>query len=759
MKYGKKARAKSVWTVNMLIIFLLAFTIQGFTFTSNADSMSASHDGPINSIQVPRPQDNLATYSTSQFENTTVPNLSLESTLSKFVQTNWNEKTNESVWLEKNNDTIIWPEPIATEQRVQPPTEDLNSTKQETSQSRTMGESPGTTIFDDNCGSTVGWNALSSWGGDPLLSEIQDGIDLLVDNERFKSDDIPYSGSYIHGPMFIQNLTYPAAVGEGLNLEVRLEHEDVSSKMGVMGVAIYDMYGDIIFRIWINDAWYGPRSDVWVAYYFLDWQGGGYQTHSVEMDGSWSSTIKIWYDKESDSVKATVPRATITLVTDPSEAELDRFVKTVAIYFGRYLGYSFKTSFIDSIYIDVETDPTTGVPATPLTPAMDGHWFPKAGYSRLYFEINQPYSDAGFNLRIDVEADQDDIDRFFSVKVDGYTFYDEVISHEYGYDGVIPVPLVGTHKVELQIYWGGNVEKGWILNHFSPERFNGDPLEVVSEYFPQASTARLTYQAQLGEDTLINLRLEADQDPIGRITRVYVDGQMKYERSGDNAWELLLGDYADDSLHEIMIELVWGGYAEWGKKLTINRVHHLGGSVEIDYMTGHAPTQNDLDVLEAYYINMGYHRAEFYIDDLMTFVYEFNISTDEGYPSQQYWDYNNTYRDNYGDPKWTWMLWLHYYSWKGVRSESWGLNWGDLGIFMQDQVMIGWSWLIPLSASRRTVALHEYGHQINIIDRWPSNIERYCVNNYCAMAKLFLNAVYYPWYCRHHWSLHRFPGW
>ncbi|MHA1948768.1 MAG: hypothetical protein ACW987_02780 [Candidatus Thorarchaeota archaeon] len=756
LRYYRTAKAKSIWTIIILIIFLMTFSIQGFAFTSDAYSESFSYDAPLNSMQVPR-HSHLETSSTPLFENSTLPNLCLESMLTKYTQTNWNEMTNE------NNDTISWPEPIAVEPRVQPIREDmnsdLNSTKQGSSQSRTMTEGTGTTLFDDDCSSTVGWIPLSSWGGEPLLSEIQDGIDLLVDDGRFKSDDIPSSGTYIHGPMFINNLTYPAAVGEGLNLEVRLEHEDVDQKMGNVGVAIYDMYGDIIFRIWINDAWYGPRSDVWVAYYFLDWQGGGYQSRSVQMDDSWSSTIKIWYEKESDSIKVTIPGYTGTLVSDPAEEELARFVKTVAIYFGRYLDLNFKSSFIDSIYMDVDTDPTTGVPATPLTPAMDGHWFPKAGYSRLYFEVNQPYTDWFFYLRIGVEADQDTIDRFFTVRVDGLTVYDEVITNEDGFDGVVPVPLPGgIYKVELQIWWGGYVEKGWKLTYFYPERDNGEPLEVVSEYFPQASTARLTYLAQLGEDTKISIKVEADQDPIGRFTRVYVDGQFKQEGARDNAWIWSLGDYADDSLHEVTIELYWGGYAEWGKKLTINRVHHLGGSVEVDYMAGHEPPQDDLDVLEAYYINMGYHRAEFHKNDSIPLVYDFDLVDDNGYLSQQYWDYSNDYRDHAFDWQWEWMLWVHYCSDIGTA----GHIRPYYGIIIADQVLLDeawWPWTPPISAYRRSIALHEYGHHINIIDRHPDNRERYCINNYCAMALGLLNIVYYPWYCKHHWSLHRFPGW
>jgi len=241
-----------------------------------------------------------------------------------------------------------------------------------------------------------------------------------------------------------------------------------------------------------------------------------------------------------------------------------------------------------------------------------------------------------------------------------------------------------------------------------------------------------------------------------------VDGQFRCSGSGDGAWEWSLGDYADDSLHEIMIQLTWGGYAEWGKRLSINRVHHFGGGVEIDYMDGHAPSQEDLDVLEAYYIQLGYHRAEFHLEDVVPYVYEFDLSTDGVTPSQQYYYYENAYRDHNGDPRWEWMLCLHYLTWKGERKDWLGLCWGDYGILVQDQLLLdlaSWPLAPSTSAFRRTVILHEYGHHLNILDLNSDGTERYSVNDRCTMHKvallLWLNIMDHPWYCEHHWSEHR----
>jgi hypothetical protein len=688
------------------------------------------------------------------------------STMERFVNTSWNMKSDDSVQLERDNCTIDWsdPKPMINQENTTS-TINLNSSLSSVvtrmSSSLTSGNDEGTELFDDDCSSTSGWMSLSQWSGEQILGELQTGINLLVNNGRFESDDIPgLSSVYMHGPMWIRNLTKPAAVGEGLSLEVSLEHEFEWNMRGDVGVLVYDMYGEIIFRAWIHDVWGDSRTDARIAYYFLDFQGGGLEKESVQMSGSWSGTFKVWYDKDSDSIKADIPGGSFTLVADPTEEELSRTAKTMAIYYGRHLDNYFDSKFIDSIHLSVDTSPETGIPACPLTPAMDGHWFPQEAYSRLYFEINQPYFlDAGYYLRIKIECDQDTYDRTFTVKVDDATVYTGVIYDETGFDDdVLVMYRVGIQKVELQINYGAYVQKGWKLTHFYPVRGNNEPLEVLGEYFPQENIARLTYLARLGPESKINLKLEADQDPIPRTTRVYVDGQFIEDGIGDNAWEWSLGDYTYNSLHEVTIELQYGAYAEWGKKLTINRVHFLTGSVEIDYMSGHAPSQDDLDVLEAYFITMNYNRVEFHLDDLIAFVNIFNLSADGIWPSQQYSDYETMYRDHTGDRKWEWMLCLHYVSWKGSRASWWGLHWGDYGIFLHDQAMKDYP-LCPISPIRRTVTLHEYGHHINIIDWWPDQTERYCVNIYCAMSNSLLNLFNYPWYCEHHWSERRWPGW
>ncbi len=762
MSYGRILTFGLRWTTKVLLVFLLVVSISGTPFGAIDSSKPEFNDDLYSienqSINSPEVFDASVLSSSYQEDNTTT-SLGLQSTIERFVNTSWNIKSEESLRLEANNGTIDWPEPRSSEDSdiISTVAKDLNSsTSKEAGIESLRGDSSGTTLLSDSCSSTSGWIVQNSWTGEALMSEVQSGISLLVSNDRFMSSSIPSSSAYSHGGMWLKTLTYPASLGEGLDLEVDFEHVFNWNKAGHAGVAVFDMNDEIMFRVHITDAWYGSRSDAFVGYYAL---GTDTFTQAIQKSYSWSGTLRIWYDRTADAIKASILGTSYTLVTDPSEAELGRFAKSVSIYFTNKLNFAYESKFIDSIYLGVDTDPDTAFEAYPLTPAMDGHWFPRESYSRLYFQVNQPYIDTSFYLRIKIEADQDTYDRTLTVTVEGVVHYTGVITNENGFDARVPVWGYGTRKVELKINWGAHVEKGWKLVHFYPERANGEPLEIVGEYFPVANIARLTYLARLGTDSRINLKLEADQDTYSRTTRVYVDGQLKHSDTGDDAWEWSLGNYPEDSVHEVVVELQFGGYAQWGKRLSINRVHHFKGGVEVDYMSGHAPSQEDLDVLEAYYILLGYDRAEFHLDDEIPYLYEFDLSTDGIWPSSTYWTYSNAYRDHIGDSKWEWLVCANYLISNGIRESYWGGHWGGYGIFIHDQLMID-NGLYPISACRRTIILHEYGHHINIIDWKPNGEEQYCANFQCAMASAqFFNILYYPFYCAHHWSEHRWPGW
>jgi len=702
----------------------------------------------------------------------TQESLPLKSTLDRYINADWNSnELQESPEKNHTKESAIVPLIAQNSEEVSDSYIEGNTSLYHSQKimSAPYGND-GTILYDDQCYSTSGWTSQNSWSGDMLVTEIQSEVDLQLSSARYISGAIPDLGVYSHGPMFTKTfgqsgVGYPAAVRHGLNLEVDFEHQYSYGYMGDVGVAIYDTQEQpkIIFRAWVHDAWYATKTTVNAAYYYYY---GGYTKHQVEKSGSWSGTVRIWYDQNAQAVKANVLGSTITLANNLAEHELNRFSSKLAIYFSNKQSYNYQSKFIDSIFVSADTSSVTELPAYPLTPAMEGHWFPKAGYSRIYFKVRNPYSidqQTGFGLRMKIVCDQDSFDRILTVTVDGLVVYDEVISTRNGFDGVVWVPGSFTRKVMIQIRWGGYVEKGWKLVHFCPERYNMEPLEILGEYFPKEGISHLTYQVRAGTDTELSLELDSDQDGIARYIRVYIDGQLKHTRAGDGAWIFSLGDYTDDSIHEVTLELEYGGYAEWGKILTINRIHHFAGAVEIDYMEGHCPSNEDLDVLEAYFIYLDYHRAEFHMDQQVPYIYELDLGNRETGLSQQYLSYENSYRQHSGTD-WEWMLFIHYGLWN-VASILLGLHFGgNMGIVMHDQFIIDYSnWLFSpsLSAFRRTVMLHEYGHHINIIDREHDGDERYCVNDYCTMSAVdvgfWFNVLSYPWYCDHHWSEHKWP--
>ena len=568
-------------------------------------------------------------------------------------------------------------------------------------------------------------------------------------------------------------------IGEGLDLQAVLMQDWVDQKTGDAGVVVYDANKSLMYQVWILDAWYSSTSYAYVAYYPL---GAAAVYQSEQKTGSWSGTLRMWYDKDADAIKATVPGRSWTLATNPPEYELDRVARYVAVYFDNYQDLRYDSKFIDYIKLTDRSSSYTGFMAHYLTPAMEGHWFPRMDYSRLYFKVSNPNPDQYWTLKIHIVADQDTIDRFLTVYVDDTMVYQNVITVAAGFDGGIRVnyPLLNTRKVILQINWGANVEKGWKLVYFYPERWFGEPLQILGEYFPQqGQKSWLTYRAILGTDSHINLKMESDQDTYPRFLRVYVDGQLKADNGpgGDGAWQWELGNYSDGSTHEVKLELEYGGWKEWGKILTINRASYFRAGVEIDYMAElkSVPNQDDLNYLTSYYINLGYDRVEFYLDQQVTYKQQFLLAKVENglvVPDTDYWTYYNTYRGHSNDPKWEWVLYGHLFLGPNIQEGTEAIHWPSgyysklqdgrpwpintcYGIFVLDDRIpspggAGW---------RRSLLMHEFGHHLGIVDWWVYAYvwtEAPCINSYCAMQYTFLWQC--PYYCQHHWSQHRWRG-
>ncbi|NWF94644.1 MAG: hypothetical protein HXY34_00705 [Candidatus Thorarchaeota archaeon] len=709
----------------------------------------------------------------------------IERAVREYVETEWNTQTSESLEAVRNNSTARSPEETldTVPDSSGPRGADTsgNDTVATEGMVLTSGPGTGTVLYEDACDSASGWTPVdASWGGQLPMTKLQTGISLLVDAGRYKSGSIPSDPAFSHGPMWTKQLASPSWFHEGLDLEVSLQHQYVYGKMGDVGVVVYDYYKNIVFQAYVVDAWYGTRSDVFVLYRMSPFNGGWTYSNYVTMSGSWSGTVRVWYDRAQDAVKATVLGVSFVLRTDPIEAELSRLAAYVAVYFANKESYNYDSKFIDHIKTTEDTSPETAYPAEPLSPAMEGHWFPRQGYSRLYFAVYQPYTDYYFNLWIRVKVDQDTFNRRMKVLVDGVEYYSGTILKSTGFDGAVSVLGGGTRRVVIQIDWGDYVEKGWKLEYFCAKRVNGEPLSMVGEYFPQLNPSRLAYRAVSGTDTRTSIKMEADQDPYPRDLTVYVDGVVKSSMTGVAfAYEVNLGDYPDGSVHEVVLQLTYGGYAEWGKILSINRVHRFRGAVEIDYMEGHCPTQEDLDVLEAYYVNMYYDRVEFHLDDQIPFLDCFHTDYGPDYDFLvQYRDHDTT-----SDLKWEWMVFCnlvaiprpvsgyelvggaHYYENKGIFI-------GDSSLMEEAVVLSTLFCMNPLvwapyflTACRRVTMMHEYGHHIWIVDVNSAFSEIYCPDMSCTMAlgyeRLLFNpfSCTYPYYCEHHWSMRRWPGW
>ncbi|UCE73790.1 MAG: hypothetical protein JSV56_12305 [Methanomassiliicoccales archaeon] len=209
--------------------------------------------------------------------------------------------------------------------------------------------------------------------------------------------------------------------------------------------------------------------------------------------------------------------------------------------------------------------------------------------------------------------------------------------------------------------------------------------------------------------------------------------------------------------------------------------------VEIDYMSGHYPTQSVLDYIEGYYSARGIHLV-FEIDE--------QIPHDNTVTDSEWSTLHSTYLDNLGTHKH--VIYAHKYD-----GGSLGVQWGYVG-HPSDQVIIldqecedsvvainvlagiaaaaagaaaaaAAAWLGPIAAAiayaaafaavwslmsatnwqiEAVVLMHELGHSIEIINLDSNDDEIYCPKGWCVMAKgSFTNCDNNPKYCSQHWGL------
>lgn len=399
-------------------------------------------------------------------------------------------------------------------------------------------------------------------------------------------------------------------------------------------------------------------------------------------------------------------------------------------------------------------------PATPpLDIAKEGHWFPNMAYSRIRYEVLlypggiPPYRYYSFYVHID--RGEDIWLRTFRVYFDGAKVYEATIGSA-GFDGNINVfTNYGYHRIELEIQWGYYSDHAWKLVSFKV-----DLGEVTGEFFPFTSYGRLRWNVYMGSETKAEVKIERIDDPYLRTLRFFVDGvQIGPDKFAPCDITFDLGDYAKNSSHEIMLQVHWCSYKEWGWKLSKFRVHYAAVFAEVDYMEGHRPHDSVISYIENYYVDHGYQRFTFVIDDQVPFDDEVTMA-----------EYNNNYYNVYFDHTgqagtWKYVLFGHYDA-DGHQYAGWTDQVGGNKIFIADQANDDYAndwwnhWIGGVTDTQveKVVLMHEGGHSINICELDGQGQEVYCSNSFCVMATVnWDNCDDNPYYCTYHWGQRDFP--
>ncbi len=264
--------------------------------------------------------------------------------------------------------------------------------------------------------------------------------------------------------------------------------------------------------------------------------------------------------------------------------------------------------------------------ATPLTPAKDGHWFIKTGYSKLTFKFDAQHPGffgGYYKIHIQLTRDTDIYSRAFKVFLDGTEIYSAVIGSS-GFHGDITTPFIwwhGIHTITLQINWCGWQEHQWRMDYFWVYDEYDAPQDITSESFPADITApEFEYRIRCGPDDRLDLTISHGANPgtwgAPFTMYVYLDDQLKqtlFVPNGEWSYQLDLGDYAYDSTHTLKLTYSDSVESPGYRRIVVNQPHHEAGWVEVDYFTGHAPSSSDLQYLESYYIVHGYKRADFFL--------------------------------------------------------------------------------------------------------------------------------------------------
>jgi hypothetical protein len=408
-------------------------------------------------------------------------------------------------------------------------------------------------------------------------------------------------------------------------------------------------------------------------------------------------------------------------------------------------------------------------PAAPLPVTKEGHWFPNMDHSRIRYEVNTPYLTwFSYQFRLDISRGDDPYARYFRIYWDGNLIHDQVIGGA-GYHSDFWISAwPGSHRLEFEIWSGYYSDHAWKIDSFRP--VSPDPLnplagaKITAEFFPFTAYGRLRLNVYMGQQTQAEVKIESVDDPYLRDLKVFVDGVQKYSGYAPCDITINLGSYTHGSLHEIMLEVSWCDYKEWGYKMPKFRVHYGGAAAEIDYLYSnnegysHRPSDDILNYIQVWYVEHGYQRYYLFIDDA--------INAD-GYGASTMTDgiYNQIMNDHFDL---NWMYGVKYVLVGHYDDDGPNVcGWADVGgerIFIADQACAdyafwnGWVTGFDHMDVTRVALMHECGHSINIYEGSGGN-EQYCSNTFCVMAMGNVDncGVENSWYCQTHWNERDFP--
>ncbi len=337
--------------------------------------------------------------------------------------------------------------------------------------------------------------------------------------------------------------------------------------------------------------------------------------------------------------------------------------------------------------------------AVPVTPAMEGHWFPKSTYARISY---QAYIQSGMKAHIRVERDLDTYSRYFRVYVGYVQILNTVIYSTQPYwEGDISLIYTGWLTITLEIYNGGISDKGWQLRYYHLFDSSGQPYDTTEENFQNALYSELRYRTPMGPSTYLDIQCVNVHDPFYRYLYVYVDGQLHSTLTAPGTYHIQLPSYSTPGMHEIKFVLYYGNYGTNPKALTHWWINYYYRNVEVDWMVGvhggtsynHQQPVSIFDYLQAYWIVHDYRRVTFVQSSSVPF--EYDINGDE---------YESNYRDMYfnhiGQTRWVYGLFAHYID----PSNIWGFGIWGFGFAIGDEASY------YLQNYRQWILMHEYGH-------------------------------------------------